>query len=76
MSTTAELSSLLFPLLNLLHMPAAALVMLEEKPETVGHMENGDSCVMSVKETRQCGINLPSFEFSFVAPPWPLVGQH
>lgn len=76
MSTTAELCGLLFPLLDLLHMPAAALVVLWEKPETVGHMGNGDSSMMVVKETRQCGINLPSFEFSFVAPPWPLVGQH
>lgn len=31
MSTTAELSSLLLPLLNLLHMPTAALIMLRKK---------------------------------------------
>lgn len=40
MSSTAELSSFLLPLFNLLHMPSAALIMLWKKPKTRGHMEN------------------------------------
>lgn len=38
MSTTAELSSLLLPLLDLLHMSPAALIVLWKKPDTRGHM--------------------------------------
>lgn len=40
MSTAAELSGFLLPLLDLLHMPTAALIVLWKKPETRGHMGN------------------------------------
>lgn len=76
MPTAAELSSLLLPLLDLLHMPTAALVMLWRKPETRGHMGNWDSCMVSDGDARWRGINLPSSEFSSAAPPWPPVEQH
>lgn len=74
MSTTAELSSLLLPLLNLLHMPTAALIMLWKKPEVI--WETGNSCMVADGDARWHGINLPSSEFSFAAPPWPPVEQH
>lgn len=73
MSSTAELSSLLLPLLDLFHMPTAALIMLLKKGETRGHMGNS---MLSDGDTRWHDVNLPSSEFSSAALPWPPVEQH
>lgn len=44
MSTTAELSSFFLPLLNLLHMPPAAFIMLWKTPGNIQRLTSGMEC--------------------------------
>lgn len=74
MSTTAELSSLLLPLLDLLHMPAAALIMLWKNPEIKDR--NGKLGFLYGVRWKCHDLNLLSAVFFSAAPLWPPVEQH
>lgn len=83
-SAAAQLGRLLFPLLHLLHVSAAALVMLwavcvrrEKKSSMRQNRGQKQDYVLNRNNTvEMAGNKLPSFESSSAALPWPPAERH
>lgn len=79
MPAAAQLGCLLFSLLDLLHVSAAALIMLREKSRTCQKRSQKQDYKLnrnSNADMEGSGCKLPSFGSSSAAPPWPPAEQH